>query len=237
VRSFYATGVSVVAHPRSPIVPIVHLNVRFFELTGRGGRPLDHWFGGGVDMTPTYPLPEDAAFFHRGLKGLCDAHGGGLYEPFKRACDQYFVNRHRSCEPRGIGGLFFDHLRGDGSSSYGSTTLEWEGLLAFVRAVGLCLPGVYGPVVARRMERPYGDSERDFQLKRRARYVEFNLVHDRGTRFGLQTNGRIESVLMSLPPMAAWNYDDGSQPGAPFEAAFMDMLRPRDWTAWTGDVD
>lgn len=232
VRNFYATGVSVVAHPRSPMVPIVHLNVRFFELTGRGGRPLDAWFGGGIDMTPTHPHPADAAFFHRGLKELCDRYDRGLYGDFKAACDEYFVNRHRACEARGIGGLFFDHMRGDGSGP-----LTWPRLLSFVKDVGLGLPDVYGPVVSRRQRLPYGERERAFQLRRRARYVEFNLVHDRGTRFGLQTDGRIESVLMSLPPLAAWTYDDGSETPAPFEAAFMDMLRPRDWASWTGDVD
>ncbi len=227
VRDFYATGVSVVAHPKSPMVPIVHLNIRFFELTGAGGRPVDAWFGGGVDLTPTHPHPTDAAFFHRGLKGLCDRYDQSLYPEFKRACDEYFVNRHRDCEARGIGGLFFDHQRGDEPSG-----MDWTKLFSFVTDVGTSLRDVYGPLVSRRKDLPFGSREKSFQLLRRARYVEFNLVHDRGTRFGLQTDGRIESVLMSLPPLAAWTYDDGSGVPEPFEREFKEMLRPRDWASW-----
>lgn len=225
LTEFFATGVSVVAHPRSPMVPIVHLNVRFFELSDRRGRPLDGWFGGGCDLTPTYPHPEDAAAFHRGLRALCGRHGPELYGAFKAECDRYFVNRHRDNEARGVGGVFFDHLRG------GDFGMDWPALFSMVQDVGCCLEHVYGPVVARRRRAPYGEEERDFQLQRRGRYVEFNLVHDRGTRFGLQTGARIESVLMSLPPMACWPYDFEPAAGS-FQAAFSDMLKPRDWASW-----
>lgn len=225
LADFFATGVSVVAHPRSPLVPIVHLNVRFFELTDGMGQVVDGWFGGGCDLTPTYPHPEDAASFHRGLRALCHRYGPELYPVFKAECDRYFVNRHRENEPRGVGGLFFDHLRG------GDFGLDWSQLFDMVQEVGCCLGRVYGPVVARRRSAPYGEEERTFQLQRRGRYVEFNLVHDRGTRFGLQTGARIESVLMSLPPMAQWPYDPVPEPGS-FQAAFFEMLEPRDWASW-----
>jgi len=223
---FFATGVSVVAHPRSPMVPIVHLNVRFFELADPEGRPVDGWFGGGCDLTPTYPHPEDAASFHRGLRTLCRAHGPNLYREFKEACDGYFVNTHRDNEPRGVGGLFFDHLRS------GDRGMDWSSIFGLVQDVGTSLTSVYGPIVARRRHESYGEEEREFQLRRRGRYVEFNLVHDRGTRFGLQTAARIESVLMSLPPMARWPYDPQPEPGS-FEETFFEMLRPRDWADWT----
>ena len=225
LAEFFATGVSVVAHPRSPMVPIVHLNVRFLELSDDRGRSLDGWFGGGCDMTPTYPHLEDAASFHRGLRTLCDRYGPGLYATFKDECDRYFVNTHRKNEPRGVGGLFFDHLRG---GDYG---LDWPTIFRMVQDVGTSLKAAYGPVVARRRHQPYGEEEKEFQLQRRGRYVEFNLVHDRGTRFGLQTGARIESVLMSLPPMARWPYDPVPEPGS-FQAAFFEMLKPRDWASW-----
>ena len=222
---FFATGVSVVAHPRSPRVPIVHLNVRFFELTDGMGEVVDGWFGGGCDLTPTYPEPEDAASFHRGLQRLCDRYAPELYPSFKGACDRYFVNTHREMEPRGVGGLFFDHLRG------GDFGLGWPELFRMVQDVGGCLPEVYGPVVERRRRQAWSEEERVFQLQRRGRYVEFNLVHDRGTRFGLQTGARIESVLMSLPPMARWRYDVVPESGS-FQEAFAAMLEPRDWASW-----
>ncbi len=225
--NFYATGVSLVVHPRSPMVPTVHLNVRYFDLTDADGTVLDVWFGGGTDLTPTYPFPEDAHHFHRALKTVCDRHHPAFYPRFKSWCDHYFVNTHRGDERRGIGGVFFDNLR-DGEAG-----LDLERLSSFVLDVGGALPAAYEPIVDRRRELPYGERERRLQLARRGRYVEFNLVHDRGTTFGLQTNARIESVLMSLPPLAAWDYAPVYAPGS-FEAALMAMLEPQDWVG-TGD--
>lgn len=219
--AFLATGVSVVVHPRSPHIPIVHLNVRYFEIrSALTGEPLDLWFGGGTDLTPTYPHRQDARHFHQVLSDTCARHDPAYYARFKACCDDYFVNRHRSEERRGVGGVFFDNLRpGPGRT---------EALRAFVSDIGLCLPAAYGPLVDRRRNAPWTERERDFQLVRRGRYVEFNLVHDRGTAFGLQTSARIESVLMSLPPVAAWHYAPTYAPGS-FEEDLLDMLQPRDW--------
>jgi coproporphyrinogen III oxidase len=219
---FFATGVSLVAHPRSPMVPTVHLNVRWFDITDAEGEPLDRWLGGGTDLTPTYPFPEDASHFHRTLKAVCDRHHALFYPRFKSWCDHYFVNTHRGDERRGVGGIFFDNLR------EGESGLDLERLVAFVLDVGGALPRAYEPIVERRRALPHGERERRFQLARRGRYVEFNLVHDRGTLFGLQTNARIESVLMSLPPLAAWEYAPEYPPGS-FEAELLAMLEPRDW--------
>jgi coproporphyrinogen III oxidase len=219
---FFASGLSLVAHPRSPMVPTVHLNVRYFEIIGPSGDPLDAWFGGGTDLTPTYPYPEDAVHFHRSLKAACERHHPSFYPRFKTWCDHYFVNTHRGDERRGIGGVFFDHLRA------GEAGLCLERLLAFVTEIGGVLGEAYRPVVNRRRETEYGERERRFQLARRGRYVEFNLVHDRGTLFGLQTGARIESVLMSLPPVASWEPAPEYPPGS-FEAELLGMLEPRDW--------
>jgi coproporphyrinogen III oxidase len=219
---FYATGVSLVVHPWSPMVPTVHLNIRYFELTDLAGAPLDAWLGGGTDLTPTYPFPEDAAHFHRALKAICDRHHPSFYGRFKSWCDHYFVNTHRNDERRGIGGIFFDNLR------EGESGLGLDRLASFVLDVGAALPSAYEPIVRRRRDETYGERERRFQLARRGRYVEFNLVHDRGTAFGLQTGARIESVLMSLPPLAAWDYAPAYAPES-FEAELLAMLEPRDW--------
>lgn len=219
---FFATGVSVVAHPRSPHVPTVHLNVRYFELASEDGEVLDAWVGGGTDLTPFYPHPGDAAHFHGVLRGLCDRHAPSFHPRFKTWCDRYFTNTHRGGEARGVGGIFFDHLRPADEG------MPMDALFGFAGDVGLCLPAAYGPLVRRRRDQPYGPRERDFQLFRRGRYVEFNLVHDRGTLFGLRTDARIESVLMSLPPLAAWHYDPRWEPDS-FEARLMEMLVPRDW--------
>ena len=216
---FFAAGVSLVVHPRNPHVPTLHLNVRRFELSDARGCPVDAWFGGGTDLTPTWPCEEDARHFHGALRDLCDRHDAGHYPRFKRWCDEYFVNAHRAGEARGVGGVFFDHLRdGDGAGDAG----------AFVRAVGRSPFGAYAPIVERRRDAPYGERERRCQLARRGRYVEFNLLHDRGTHFGLRTDARVESVLMSLPPLAAWPAPTDEEPGSP-EAALREMLRPRDW--------
>jgi coproporphyrinogen III oxidase len=220
--TFFVTGLSLVVHPRSPMIPTVHLNVRYFEILGPSGERLDAWFGGGTDLTPTYPYPDDAVHFHRTLKAICDRHHPSFYPRFKTWCDHYFVNTHRGEERRGIGGIFFDNLR------EGESGLSLERLLDFMTDVGSSLSQAYAPLVARRRETPYGERERSFQLARRGRYVEFNLVHDRGTLFGLQTGARIESVLMSLPPLAAWPYPAEYPPGS-FEAEMLDMLEPRDW--------
>jgi coproporphyrinogen III oxidase len=220
--NFFVTGMSLVVHPRSPMVPTVHLNVRYFEITGASGEPIDAWFGGGTDLTLTYPFPDDAVHFHRTLKAVCERHHPNFYPRFKTWCDHYFVNTHRQDERRGVGGIFFDNLRA------GEGGLCLERLLAFVADVGSVLPQAYRPIVERRRDVPYGDRERRLQLARRGRYVEFNLVHDRGTLFGLQTGARIDSVLMSLPPLAAWDASAVYQPGS-FEAELLGMLEPRDW--------
>lgn len=219
---FFAAGMSLVIHPRSPMVPTVHLNVRYFEISGPNGETLDAWFGGGTDLTPTYPFPDDARHFHVALKALCDRYHPSFYPRFKTWCDHYFVNTHRGDERRGIGGIFFDHLRA------GDNDLDFERMLAFVLDVGRVLQASYGPIVDRCRSFPYGDRERRLQLTRRGRYVEFNLVHDRGTLFGLHTNARVESVLMSLPPVAAWDYAPVYEPGS-IEARLMGMLEVRDW--------
>ena len=220
---FFVTGLSLVAHPRSPMVPTVHLNVRYFEIADPSGEIRDAWFGGGTDLTPTYPYPEDAVHFHRTLKTACDRHHPSFYPRFKTWCDHYFVNTHRSEERRGVGGIFFDNLRA------GEAGLCLERLHAFVAEIGSVLSSAYGPIVERRQHTEYGERERQFQLARRGRYVEFNLVHDRGTLFGLQTGARIESVLMSLPPLAAWPPSPAYAPGS-FEARLLEMLEPREWT-------
>jgi coproporphyrinogen III oxidase len=200
----------------------VHLNVRYFEVTGPLGEPVDAWFGGGTDLTPTYPFPDDAVHFHRVLKTICDRTHPTFYPRFKTWCDHYFVNTHRGDERRGVGGIFFDNLRA------GESGLSLDRLARFIGDIGGVLSEAYAPIVERRREAPYGERERRFQLARRGRYVEFNLVHDRGTLFGLQTGARIESVLMSLPPLAAWDTPAAYPPGS-FEEELLGMLEPRDW--------
>ncbi|NEQ61360.1 MAG: oxygen-dependent coproporphyrinogen oxidase, partial [Moorea sp. SIO4A1] len=218
-HGFFATGTSLVLHPRNPYVPTVHLNYRYFE-----AGPV-WWFGGGIDLTPYYPFAEDAAHLHRQLKEACDAHHPEYYPVFKSWCDEYFYLKHRQ-EMRGVGGLFFDYQDGtgklyrgphqDGSAAAYSEKVgdleprSWEELFAFVTTCSESFLPAYLPIVERRRDLEYGDRERNFQLYRRGRYVEFNLVYDRGTIFGLQTNGRTESILMSLPPLVRWEY--GYQP-------------------------
>ncbi len=228
---FFATGVSVVVHPRSPMVPTVHLNVRYFELAGDGG-VVDRWFGGGTDLTPTYPHPDDARHFHRALARACAPFGAGVYPSTKAWCDDYFVNPHRVAadghgERRGAGGMFYDHVRpGEGLAA----ALDAGSLHAFNVAIGTALADAYAPIVERRRDEAYGAAERALQLARRGRYAEFNLLHDRGTLFGLQTGARVDSVLMSLPPMAAWPAP-GEYERTPLGARLLDMLLPRDWLA------
>lgn len=216
-RSFEATGVSVVIHPLNPYAPTAHLNVRFFQATHESESPV-WWFGGGFDLTPCYGFEEDAAAWHRIAKETCDPFGADLYPRYKRACDDYFFLKHRK-ETRGVGGLFFDDLNEP----------DFPRSFAFTRAVGDAFIRAYQPIVARRKEMPWGERERAFQLYRRGRYVEFNLVYDRGTLFGLQSGGRTESILVSMPPLARWEYNWTPEPGSPEARLAESFLRPRDW--------
>jgi len=229
---FYATGLSLVLHPRSPMVPTVHANFRYLE-RGAGG-----WFGGGTDLTPYYPYLEDAVHFHRTLKQVCDQYDPAFYPRFKKWCDQYFFVRHRN-ETRGVGGIFFDYLTGladQGPAPAGQPGephgFGLESVFEFVMSAGRAFLPAYLPIIERRRNEPYSDRERAYQLIRRGRYVEFNLVYDRGTVFGLETRGRAESILMSLPPLARWVYDYRPEPGSP-EARALEFFRPRDWLAET----
>ncbi|MDM9382240.1 oxygen-dependent coproporphyrinogen oxidase [Chlorogloeopsis sp. ULAP01] len=240
-HKFYATGTSLVLHPRNPYVPTVHLNYRYFE-----AGPV-WWFGGGADLTPYYPFAEDAAHFHTTLKQACDAHHPEYYPVFKRWCDEYFYLKHRG-ETRGVGGLFFDYQDGRGtlyrgpnpdgeaakySNQIGAITPRgWEDLFAFAQSCGGAFLSAYVPIVERRHKIEYGDRQRNFQLYRRGRYVEFNLVYDRGTIFGLQTNGRTESILMSLPPLVRWEYGYYPEPGTHEAELYETFLKPQDWVNW-----
>jgi coproporphyrinogen III oxidase len=210
-RDFTAAGVSLVLHPRSPLVPTVHANFRFLT---KGDR---QWFGGGADLTPYYPYRDDVIHFHRVWKQVCDRHAPLIeYRRLKQWCDDYFFLAHRG-EPRGVGGIFFDYLEGD-----------WPSLFAFVRDAGDAFLDAYLPVARRRQDEPYTEAQRAFQEFRRGRYVEFNLLYDRGTLFGLKTGGRVESILMSLPPRVRWHYDFRPEPGSR-EAELYEYLKPRDW--------
>ncbi len=216
-RNFRAMGVSLVIHPHNPYVPTSHANVRFFIAEKEGSDPV-WWFGGGFDLTPYYGNREDCRHWHETAKAACDPFGEELYPRYKQWCDEYFYLKHRQ-EPRGIGGLFFDDLNQP----------DFEQAFAFMRSVGDHYLPAYLPIVERRKGTEYGERERDFQLYRRGRYVEFNLVYDRGTLFGLQSGGRTESILMSLPPLVKWRYNWQPQPGSP-EAELYDVyLKPRDW--------
>ena len=215
--AFEALGVSLVFHPRNPYVPTAHMNVRFFTAEKPGEAPA-WWFGGGFDLTPCYPFDVDVLHWHRVARAACVPFGADVYPRYKDWCDRYFYLRHRG-ETRGIGGLFFDDLD------------EWgfARCFEFQRSVGDAFLDAWLPIAERRRATPYGERERQFQLYRRGRYVEFNLVLDRGTQFGLQSGGRTESILMSLPPLARWEYDWHPQPGSPEEQLYRDYLRPRDW--------
>lgn len=215
-RSFEAMGVSLVIHPHNPHVPTSHANVRFFIAEKEGADPV-WWFGGGFDLTPFYPVEDDCRHWHRVSQALCEPFGEEVYPKYKDWCDRYFYLKHRN-ETRGVGGLFFDDLN------------DWpfEQCFAFMQAVGQGYLDAYLPIIERRKETPYGETERQFQLYRRGRYVEFNLVYDRGTLFGLQTGGRTESILMSMPPLARWEYNWQPEPGTN-EARLQAFLEPRDW--------
>ncbi|RMG08539.1 MAG: oxygen-dependent coproporphyrinogen oxidase [Cyanobacteria bacterium J055] len=236
-HGFYATGTSMVLHPRNPYVPTVHLNYRYFE-----AGPV-WWFGGGMDLTPYYAFAEDAVHFHTIAKQACDAHHPEYYPTFKRWCDEYFYLKHRQ-EARGLGGLFFDYQDDRGklycgphtdspaavySDRVGVIPRTWEEIFAFVQSCGRAFLPAYVPIAEKRKDTEYGDRERNFQLYRRGRYVEFNLVYDRGTVFGLQTNGRTESILMSLPPLVRWEYGYEPEPGTPEAELTATFLKARDW--------
>jgi len=240
-HEFFATGTSMVLHPRHPYVPTVHLNYRYFE-----AGPV-WWFGGGADLTPYYPFTEDAIHFHQTFKTSCDRHHQDYYPVFKRWCDEYFYIKHRQ-ENRGIGGIFFDYQDGqgelyrgpdpDGKAGQYSSELgaieprNWEDLFAFVQDCGNAFLPAYTPIAKARRSIDYGERERNFQLYRRGRYVEFNLVYDRGTIFGLQTKGRIESILMSLPPLVRWEYCYHPEPNTPEAELYNVFLKPQDWVNW-----
>ena len=218
-RGFQALGVSLVLHPRNPYVPTAHANFRFFCAEADKGEPV-WWFGGGFDLTPYYPFRDDVLDWHCAARKACREFGDDIYDKYKKWCDEYFFLKHRN-ETRGIGGLFFDDLN------------EWgfERCFEFTRAVGDQFLPAYLPIVDAHKDHPYGRRQREFQLYRRGRYVEFNLIYDRGTLFGLQSDGRTESILMSLPPRVRWEYDWQPEPGSPEEKLYTEYLRPRDWLA------
>jgi coproporphyrinogen III oxidase len=215
---FFATGVSIVLHPHSPMVPIIHMNVRYFDMG-----PEVQWVGGGIDLTPHYVKPEDARFFHQALKETCDRFDPDYYPVFKRWADDYFFIRHRK-ETRGIGGIFFDHLKADETHSFPER-------LEFMKAVGQTFLPTYQELMKRNAATGYSEAEKRWQLLRRGRYAEFNLVYDRGTKFGLETDGRIESILMSLPPLASWIYDFRPETGSPEAETQAVLVKGIDWLA------
>jgi coproporphyrinogen III oxidase len=218
---FEALGVSLVFHPRNPFVPTVHMNVRLFVARPAGRDPV-LWFGGGMDLTPCYGFEEDAAHFHRSCRDALAPFGAALYPRFKSWCDEYFFLKHRN-EPRGVGGIFYDDF----------DEMGFAQSLAMTRAVGDAFLDAWLPIAQRRRDTPFGERERDFQAYRRGRYVEFNLVFDRGTQFGLQSGGRTESILMSMPPLAKWRYRWEPGDGSPEARLQRDFLRPRDWADWS----
>lgn len=219
--SFFATGVSLVIHPVNPMVPTTHANYRYFEVTNDAGEVVDQWFGGGADLTPYYFFENDARHFHLALKEACDKHDDEFYPSYKVWCDKYFYNSHRK-EHRGIGGIFFDHLRPNDK-------LSVEALMEFMLDAGNSFLNAYVPIVARRINLPYTPEQKEWQEIRRGRYVEFNLIHDRGTLFGLKTGGRIESILMSLPPTVRWEYNHHPEEGTA-EAELVEVLKhPKNW--------
>jgi coproporphyrinogen III oxidase len=216
-RSFEAMGVSLVLHPRNPYAPTSHMNVRFF-IAEKAGEPAVWWFGGGMDLTPYYGFTEDATHFHRTAREALEPFGAERYPAYKAWCDRYFFLRHRN-EPRGIGGVFFDDVNEP----------DFDSAFAMTRSVGDHFLPAYHPILQRRKDHAYGERERDFQAYRRGRYVEFNLVYDRGTLFGLQSNGRTEAILMSLPPVVKWRYDWHPEAGSAEARLYEEFLVPREW--------
>lgn len=220
--SFFACGISLVLHPRSPMVPTVHANYRYFEVYDKEGKVTDSWFGGGADLTPYYLFEEDAIHFHRMHKRSCDSFQTGAYQSFKNQCDNYFVNTHRNNERRGVGGIFYDHMKP-------SSEVSAEKLFGLARSNGSAFIDAYFPIVEKRKNLPYSDEQKHWQLIRRGRYVEFNLIHDRGTIFGLKSNGRTESILMSLPPEVRFEYDHKPAVNSEEEKFQQLLLSPIDW--------
>lgn len=218
---FFACGISLVIHPFNPMVPTVHANYRYFELYNEAGKKIDSWFGGGADLTPNYIFEEDGIHFHSTHKKALDCFDKTLYPQFKKQCDDYFRNTHRNNEARGIGGIFYDYLRPN-------EDLSEEQLLILAESCGQAFIDAYIPIVEKRKNEPFNEQNKHWQGIRRGRYVEFNLIHDRGTLFGLKTNGRIESILMSLPAVAHWEYDFHPEPHSK-EAELLEYLKPRDW--------
>ncbi|HET8753759.1 MAG TPA: oxygen-dependent coproporphyrinogen oxidase [Salinimicrobium sp.] len=219
--NFFACGLSLVIHPKNPMVPTVHANWRYFEMHGKDGILIDSWYGGGQDLTPYYLFEEDAVHFHEVCKNVCERHHSNFYQDFKQKCDHYFWNSHRN-EARGIGGLFFDYCK----ASEGFSMEDWH---SFVTDVGNSFLETYVPIVEKRKNLTYSEENRKWQEIRRGRYVEFNLVHDKGTLFGLKTNGRIESILMSLPPKVQWIYDHHPKPGSEEEKLIQVLQNPKEW--------
>lgn len=218
---FFACGLSLVIHPKSPMIPTVHANWRYFEMYDKQGKVVEQWFGGGQDLTPYYLFEEDAVHFHQVCKTACDQHNPEFYPKFKKQCDEYFWNAHRN-EARGIGGLFFDHCKA-------SENMTMENWYDFVTEIGNSFLKAYVPIVERRKKNSYTPENRTWQEIRRGRYVEFNLVHDKGTLFGLKTNGRIESILMSLPSHVQWVYDHHPEAGSPEEKLINILEHPKNW--------
>ena len=218
---FFACGLSLVIHPKNPMVPTVHANWRYFEMYNENGEIINQWFGGGQDLTPYYLFEEDAKHFHQTCKTACDKHNPEFYPNYKKKCDEYFWNAHRF-EARGIGGLFFDYLKE-------TETMKMEDWFNFVSEVGNSFLQAYVPIVEKRKDLSYTDAQRTWQEIRRGRYVEFNLVHDKGTLFGLKTNGRIESILMSLPPHVQWVYDHHPEAGSEEEKLLKVLAKPVNW--------
>lgn len=219
--NFFACGLSLVLHPKNPMVPTVHANWRYFELYGKNGEIVDQWFGGGQDLTPYYLFDTDAQHFHKVCKAACDKHNATFYPTYKKRCDEYFYNSHRN-EARGIGGLFFDYCKA-------SPKMDMEAWYSFVTEVGDSFLTSYVPIVMKRKDLAYTNKQRDWQEIRRGRYVEFNLVHDKGTLFGLRTNGRIESILMSLPPYVQWRYDHQPEKDSEEERLVNVLMHPKEW--------
>ena len=218
---FFACGLSLVLHPKNPMVPTVHANWRYFEMYNKNGEIVDQWFGGGQDLTPYYLFEEDARHFHHVCKSVCDKHSLEFYSKYKKRCDEYFYNTHRN-EARGIGGLFFDYCKK-------SESMAMQNWYDFVTDVGDSFLEAFVPIVEKRKELDYSKEQRDWQEIRRGRYVEFNLVHDNGTLFGLKTNGRIESILMSLPPQVQWVYDHHPAEGSEEEKLIKVLQEPKNW--------
>lgn len=219
-EDFFATGVSIVLHPHNPWVPIIHMNIRYFEM--QTNDDTMQWFGGGIDVTPHYIQPNDAQFFHQYLKNVCDNYEGSFYPKFKTWADDYFYIKHRQ-ETRGIGGIFYDRLTPE------TTTLDWNSIFDFSKAIGNSFVPIYETLVKENRLKPFDPNHKQWQLQRRSRYAEFNLVYDSGTKFGLETDGRIESILMSMPPMASWVYDYQAKSGSLEEDTLKLLKKGIDW--------